>query len=1309
MALLLKCIITFCFLSTYVSPIYAIPPPETLALLGGSLIYPGFLIFGVLSLIVRYVWVKTKLFLWYRLHFTKIICFILLFSVHVPNHWFIQNDPVTLKTIKEWQHSDAKPIFIDVRDKKSYNTVHLLGSLFFPLGRGLLTYLKMNKDKHMILYCNFGASSSTLFGLEGQSLLKQALAEKRLFYLPGGIHQLVTLGQDINIPYVSSIPENYAKFLLEKPRFTEIQIADNSPSTQTQLRQAYEKAIAAHHIPIINTKLAYDSVAQMLEPLNISHVFFTTTHPSEPYPFHRLLWVVFFSFSAFFALRLREFFQSIFATPSTLYPWIYMFFSMMMSILILPLELSHFFIPFDFELHELNADFPMQIQYLCAVYALFGFVVWMHLLYPDRKRLNIHILRLRQFFVPLPPTQTFHFPKMRDLGIVIGAVSVVHLFKISLPSLVILSLFLMIPLCVDLVLYSLICRFKYTPEQTITLLKRCGYGCCPGKEAFIQLNTHHDREIGKIHLIIGNQSASLGLFTGQIVSDSGDLFLQNVQIEESTLMDYSHLIRSLLLFFQQDFLLQLDHDGNIISLNLVHNHQEASVVNRHLLLKHHQTFPGKPSEKRFSSVSFQEVFSKPTPLMVDLLQCRWGKKGGYYQSLYKLGLLLKSDEKTKEQCFALSHHLYLDKSFEKEIFSERRWLSQIRKKIVDMRFHLAIESLFEDYHTIILPRTELRLAKLSESIDKPLSFYQLKRVINKALRALYQESGMWQSYSSLLNQHAFQTLQMATVQSSADLAHFIQAPPHSWHTLPLPSYYEFSENISDFKCIHPKNELKETHQLSDEQHVFLKTELIRTNLRQLQLKEWQLISLLLEKCQNKLNLPIPLAYLTIDDFLHLPADRMKLLSLLQHRYDDWLIQNKIPFPDSFSFEDLESASSTSRNEKEEEKIIPEAIRVAGNQPIIMGHAVLFQDYLVLNQLPKGSILVADNLLPEQIIACQHLQGIILKKGGYLSHSAIIAREKNIAMIAQFPISNIKDQSILIIENSHQVNVLKNNILDWAFLDGMLHTSFIGHKAQRLAMMSQRGFHLPQTIILKHESVKKIHRWVTIKDIQNQADLESKAIDEALLALFNVISKIGTPIIVRSSTNVEDSSDYSYAGLFYSQAGIETCDDLTFHIHAAYQNVLDTSTVIGQYSHETEICLNLMLQPYIKAQCGGVLFTQSSIPGMMQVEISQDGAMGVTEGSAHITSLHINEEGQAFPVMGDKNILSTQQYQMLFHLGRDIQALFGKPQDIEWVIKDQQFYILQSRDISSTQCDPIFEQNKHSFVQINAISTEFSNA
>ncbi|MFT4060246.1 MAG: PEP/pyruvate-binding domain-containing protein [Legionella sp.] len=1259
---IVKFVITLCILSSYVNPAYAIPPPETLAILGGGIVYPGLLLLGALGVLLQYIWIKTKLYLVWRLYLSRIIGGLLvLVFILAGIYLFGLLQPLTnIETLPQWQQSDSKPAFIDLRDRGSYNMIHIIGALNYPDGQGLTDYLKTFPHQKIVLICERGYKSSNMAFIDAdKSLLKQAEAEHRIFYFPGGMVGWMNQSVESKAPTSIYLPSTYAKYLLKKHNFTELNLSgDKGLVSPDQFLKEYTQITARQSIPIINSKTPHnDEIIKNLSQLKNTPVYFTDLSQKDFFPVANLFFILLIQSALIFTLRTKELFDSITNQPSSAYKWQNLSISIFIAFLVFLLGPFPLPIPFDLYLYQLT-DLPMNIGYLIGVYALFGLIFLIHLEYPNRKRFSLLRHNLSNVFAPVQNLRFLTFPSYKNIGIVIVTMYFLYVYSFSffLSSIFLISILLSVPLFIDLFLYFYGRSFKNTPRHIKKILERCGYSCNPVANTFIQLNTHNPLALARINLNIGKKSASLGLFTGKILDDGKF----NNQLEDTVLKHYSQMIRNLLLFFQQDIELNLDSSDAIISVRLYHNYADTRVINRHVLLTHDQMVSSDPYEKRFTSTLFQEVFTNSTPLMLDVVKQRWNKKGGCLKALHKLGIFIKSNEKTQGQFLAFSKQIYLDHSFEKAVFAANRLIIWIRDKISRLKFQLAIQSIFLDYYTLIAPKSQVRLEHLMQYVRQPLSKHQLKRVINRALNTLCEESAMWQCYSSLLHQYAFQQLQGQAEHSSRDLSEFLSAPCF----LPLPVYYELSATPAQI-------DVKTTNHGSYWQYAFLETETVRRGIRDFQLKEWQLINQLLEKLSKQLMLPISLVYLTKDDLYTLPRNRTRLINLLSYRYEAWQTQNQWYFADAFSLHDVEQLQHNSIVQHE-----THALRVAGNQQIITGNAVLYQENLIFSTLPKGSILIADNLLPDQIIACQHLNAIILKKGGYLSHTSIIAREKNIPMIAQFQTSEIKNNVKLMIHSGNQVDVLNNTVLEWEFLEAVEPTSDIGNKAQRLALMNQQGFPLPKTIILKHCCVKEIYQLAS-----THGALWSVYYEE-LKQLFNLLTRIKSPLIVRSSTNLEDTSHYSYAGIFYSQSNIHTVDEFISAICASWQNLLDRAAIIKEYSGETEIKLNLIVQPYIKGQFGGVLFTKSATQGQMQVEIAPGGAEGVTQGSTELVSLYIDEKGQPFHAIGNSNILNNKEYQALYKHGHELEVVFGKPQDIEWLLVDQQFYIVQSRDMTS---------------------------
>lgn len=1270
---LFKPFIVLWLLLIYANPVYAIPPPETLAFLGGSLVYSGLIVIGLISIFFKYIWIKTKLYMLWRLYLPWIALifilslFALSFSHITPIG--IQNTPVTLQMIKHWKETNSQFVFIDLRDSDEYDKIHIAGSLNFPEGTGLNDYLKKNTNKKIILYCDTGFKSATLSWLNAdQDLLQQAHNEKRLFYFPDGLYQFMRLGEQSPASVVINVPWAYAQYLLKKAPFTLLQFQEDN---QTLLK--YQQIISQQNIPIMSYKQSHDELAEQLNnKFKSVNSYFTSNNQIQSFPIIGFLMVLGILFATILFIRRKELLRSLFAPPSIWYQWANVLISLIMTVPTIAFSMQ-LVIPFDVYLYKVDPNLPMNGAYLIPIYTLFVLVLGIYLMYPKKSRLDFLRYQLNAVFAPTKSKLTIRQMSWKVILIPCTCLYVLYLIPLPLSSIFIISIFLLVPIIVDLLLYAFIYQFKNSDTQALSLLKQCHYDCHPGGNSFIQINTNSERSLGTIQLTIENQSIYLGLFTGLIInsnkSSQSTSFQKNYALEEEKLTKLSGMTRNLLLLFQQDIELTLSQEHRIILIKLHHNHHDGRVFNRHILLKHYQMLPGFIQDQRFTSLSLQETFTNPTPLLLSILKQRWSDKGGCLKALHKLGLLIKKKEITQEQFIVFCNQVYIDDAFEQAIFSSNKLLAWIRNKVVRLQFHLATESILQDYYMLMAPKTQLRIMKLTEYVHQPLSVRKLQRILKRALTTLYKQSTMWQFYSSLLHQDAFRQLQIAATKTSSNISELLHSSFETPQSITNPSFYELSDQ-SNFK-INLKQ--KSNSNLRDS---FLNTEYVRTHVRQFQLKEWQLINLLLEKLTQQLELPLSLSYLTMNEFRSLPKNRSTLIELLKDRYTAWKLQNEYQFPNAFSLHDIEQLPLNTTEQITNIESQSLAIRVAGKQPICTGTAVVFKEGLNLETLGRSSILIADNLSPEQIISCQHIKGIILKKGSYLSHSAIIAREKNMTMIAQFPISTLKDKDKLIIHSGNQVNVLKNKVLDWDFLEEQKDNAAIGNKAQRLALLSHNCFNIPESIILKHHTIKKIY------DLIASASEHPlwQEYHEELKQLYELVAT-HTPIIVRSSTNVEDSSCYSYAGIFYSQANIRNMDEFLSAICTSWENMIKRRALVMEYSGENELNLHLIIQPYIQGQAGGVLFTESETPGLMCIEVASNGIEGVTEGHGALASLHINAQGQTFYEQGKKNILNKKQYQDLYQLGRQLETLFGKAQDIEWIIADQQLYVIQCRNIS----------------------------
>jgi len=131
---------------------------------------------------------------------------------------------------------------------------------------------------------------------------------------------------------------------------------------------------------------------------------------------------------------------------------------------------------------------------------------------------------------------------------------------------------------------------------------------------------------------------------------------------------------------------------------------------------------------------------------------------------------------------------------------------------------------------------------------------------------------------------------------------------------------------------------------------------------------------------------------------------------------------------------------------------------------------------------------------------------------------------------------------------------------------------------------------------------------------------------------------------------------------------------------------------------------VVVQRMAAARAAGVLFTADPVTGNRKV-VSVEATPGL--GEALVSGL-VNpdvykvrdDEIVAKTVRQEHPALSDSQVVRIAQLGRQIEAHFGRPQDIEWCFVDDEFQIVQSRPITTLFPTPIVgDKEKHVYISV----------
>ncbi|MBO1001130.1 phosphoenolpyruvate synthase [Pseudogracilibacillus auburnensis] len=218
--------------------------------------------------------------------------------------------------------------------------------------------------------------------------------------------------------------------------------------------------------------------------------------------------------------------------------------------------------------------------------------------------------------------------------------------------------------------------------------------------------------------------------------------------------------------------------------------------------------------------------------------------------------------------------------------------------------------------------------------------------------------------------------------------------------------------------------------------------------------------------------------------------------------------------------------------------------------------------------------------------------------------------------------------------------------------------------------------------------------------------------------------------VRSSATAEDLPHTSFAGQQDTYLNIIGKEAILRHISKCWASLFTDRAVIYRIQNgfdHSQVYLSVIIQRMIFPQASGIIFTADPITSNRKL-VSIDASFGLGEALVSglvsadcykvkedkITSKMIATKKLAIygrkeggtetrpidPIQQKRQTLTEQQILQLARIGKQIEAYFRCPQDIEWCLVNDTFYIVQSRPI--TILFPIPEANdteNHVYVSV----------
>ncbi|HDX9576375.1 TPA: phosphoenolpyruvate synthase [Bacillus mobilis] len=316
-------------------------------------------------------------------------------------------------------------------------------------------------------------------------------------------------------------------------------------------------------------------------------------------------------------------------------------------------------------------------------------------------------------------------------------------------------------------------------------------------------------------------------------------------------------------------------------------------------------------------------------------------------------------------------------------------------------------------------------------------------------------------------------------------------------------------------------------------------------------------------------------------------------------------------------------------------------------------------------------------------------------------------------------------------------------------------SLVGGKGLNLGELSKiQGIQVPEGFCVttvgyekaveQNEELQTLLQQLTKLKMEERAQIGeiSKQIRETIMAVeipvdvveavAHYLSRFGNEhaYAVRSSATAEDLPYASFAGQQDTYLNIIGEEAILQHVRKCWASLFTERAVMyrmqnGFEHNQVSICV--VVQKMVFPEASGILFTADPVTSNRKV-VSIDASFGL--GEALVSGLvsadnYKVKEGEVIETMiATKKIaiyalkeggtetkqidlaqqkiqtLSEQQILQLAQIGRQIEAYFGCPQDIEWCLVDDIFYIVQSRPITTLYPIPeVNDEENHVYVSV----------
>jgi pyruvate,water dikinase len=250
------------------------------------------------------------------------------------------------------------------------------------------------------------------------------------------------------------------------------------------------------------------------------------------------------------------------------------------------------------------------------------------------------------------------------------------------------------------------------------------------------------------------------------------------------------------------------------------------------------------------------------------------------------------------------------------------------------------------------------------------------------------------------------------------------------------------------------------------------------------------------------------------------------------------------------------------------------------------------------------------------------------------------------------------------------------------LNGKRLPNSIGNKARNLHQLAQIGMRTPETLAVRWDAY---HRY-----LEDDVSLVNELRNE-LTAHLNPDENYA----VRSSANIEDNLESSFAGQFKSVLNVKGVDSVFQAIWSIWGTANSESVRTYLEKHdisENELAMAVMIQKMVKPVFAGVALSRNPVTGADEIVVEAVEGSGDALVQTGVTPYRwIYKWGTYIAQSNSKTVPKTLIDQIIEETSK-ISEKLNSHVDLEWVFDGEKLYWLQVREITTLAQRNVYSNN-----------------